>query len=140
MARTMAMFALLLAGVALGLAAVGIYGVMSYLVSQRTREIGIRMALGASVGGVLRSVIQQGLRPVIIGAGVGLAAALSVSGVLRHMLAFPSSPDLLFGVSVFDPLTFVGFSLFLAMVAALASAIPAFRATKVDPMEALRYE
>ncbi|HYL75786.1 MAG TPA: ABC transporter permease [Bryobacteraceae bacterium] len=140
MARTMAMFALLLAGVALGLAAVGIYGVMSYLVSQRTREIGIRMALGASAAGVLRSVIQQGLRPVFIGAGVGLAAALGVSSVLKHMLAFPSSPDLLFGVSVFDPLTFVGFSLFLAMVAALASAIPALRATKVDPMEALRYE
>ena len=140
MARTWAMFAILLAGLALVLAAVGIYGVMAYLVSQRTREIGIRMALGASAGGVLRSVIQQGLRPVFVGAGVGLAAALGVSSVLKSMLAFPSSPDLLFGVSVFDPLTFVGLSLFLAMVAALASAIPAFRATKVDPMEALRYE
>jgi predicted permease len=140
MARTWAMFAILLAGLALLLAAVGIYGVMAYLVSQRTREIGIRMALGASAGGVLHSVIRQGLRPVFVGAGVGLAAALGVSSVLKHMLAFPSSPDLLFGVSVFDPLTFVGFSLFLALIATLASAIPAFRATKVDPMEALRYE
>jgi len=140
MARTLAMFALLLASLALSLTAVGIYGVMSYLVSQRTREIGVRMALGASASGVLRSVIQQGLRPVFVGALIGLAAAIAVSSVLKNILAFPSSPDLLFGVNVFDPLTFIGFSVFLAFVAVLASAIPASRAAKVDPMVALRYE
>ncbi|HEV2690349.1 MAG TPA: ABC transporter permease, partial [Bryobacteraceae bacterium] len=139
-AQTLAMFAALLAGLSLSLAAVGIYGVMSYLVSQRTREIGIRMALGADAGEVLRSVIRQGLRPVFVGALIGLAAAIGVSNVLHHMLVFPSSPDLLFGVSVFDPVTFIGLSFFLAFVAALASAIPAVRATKVDPMVALRYE
>ena len=140
MAQAMAMFASLLAGLSLLLSAVGIYGVMSYLVSQRTREIGIRMALGASAREVLVSVIRQGLRPVFIGALIGLFAAVGVSAVLKRMLVFPSTPDLLFGVSVFDPATFLSLSFFLALIAALASAIPARRATRVDPMEALRYE
>jgi len=140
MARAMAMFASLLAAVSLLLSAVGIYGVMSYLVSQRSREIGIRMALGASARGVLGSVIRQGLRPVLIGAVIGLFAAAGVAALLNRMLVFPGTPDLLFGVSVFDPATFLSLSFFLAFIAALASAIPARRATRVDPMEALRYE
>lgn len=140
LAKTYAMFAVMLAALALALAGVGIYGVMSYLVSQQIREIGIRMALGATAREVIATVVRQGLRPVFIGAVVGLAAAAAVSTILRATLSFPGTTDLLFGVSVFDPLTFLGLSAFLAVVASLASAIPARRATQVDPMEALRYE
>jgi ABC-type antimicrobial peptide transport system permease subunit len=134
------MFPTMLAGLALILAAIGIYGVMSYLVSQRIQEIGIRMTLGATPSDVLRAVVRQGLQPVFIGAGLGLVGAGAVSGLLRAILVFPGSPDMLFGISIFDPLTFAGLTGFLAAVAMVACAIPARRATRVDPMAALRYQ
>jgi len=140
LAKTYGMFAVMLAVLALALAGVGIYGVMAYSVSQRTREIGIRMTLGATRAEVLKSVIVQGLRPVFVGALLGLAGAAGVSTILKATLVFPGSPDMLFGVSVFDPLTFIGLSCFLGTVALIASAAPARRATKVDPMVALRWE
>jgi putative ABC transport system permease protein len=119
------------AGVALVLAAVGIYGVMSYSMAQRTREIGIRMALGAQKRDVLRLAVGQGLKLVSIGVLIGLAGALALTRVMT---------SLLFGVSATDPTTLVTISLVIVCVALLASYIPARRATKVDPLIALRYE
>jgi macrolide transport system ATP-binding/permease protein len=140
-ANIWAMSALSLAALALVLATVGIYGVMSYLVSQQTKEIGILIALGASARDVLRSVILAGLRPVFMGSIFGLAGAGAVSAVLHAgTQLFVSSGDPLFGLSMFDPITFLGLSALLALVALLASALPAWRALRVDPMIALRYE
>jgi putative ABC transport system permease protein len=140
-ANIWAMSALSLAALALVLATVGIYGVMSYLVSQQTKEIGILMALGASARDVLRSVILAGLRPVFVGSILGLAGAAAASGILHAgTQLFVSSGDPLFGLSMFDPVTFLGLSSLLALVAVLASALPAWRALRVDPMIALRYE
>ncbi len=119
------------AGLALLLASVGIYGVMSYSVSQYTHEIGIRMALGARAADVLQLIVGQGMGLVAIGLAIGAAGALALTGVMR---------SLLFGVSAADPLTFVSVSALLAAVAFAASYIPARRATRVDPMVALRYE
>jgi putative ABC transport system permease protein len=119
------------AAVALVLAAVGIYGVMSYSVAQQTREIGIRMALGAQRSDVLKMTIKQGLKLVGFGLVIGLAAAF----VLTRVMA-----TLLFGISATDPFTFITISLVLLVVALLASYIPSVRAMRVDPMVALRYQ
>jgi putative ABC transport system permease protein len=123
--------ALLLGCLALALASVGIYGVMAYVVSQRTREIGIRMALGAERSSVLRWMLFESMRPVFLGMAIGIALAAVVS---------VASSKLLLGVSPLDPLAYLAVSVFLASVALLASYIPARRATRVDPMIALRYE
>jgi predicted permease len=138
--QLLAVFAGTLACLALVLAAVGIYSVTAYHVSQRTREIGIRMALGASAADVQRLVVRQAMTPALAGGALGLVAAAGIASVLRAVLVSPASPDLMFGVGAFDPATFVGVSAFLATVAALAGYVPARRAIRVDPVVALRFE
>lgn len=115
----------------LALATLGIYGVMSYLVSQSTREIGIRLSLGARPVDVLRQVMRTGLARVGVGIGLGLAAAFGATRALSTVL---------YGVTPTDALTFAGVALFLMAVAAMACAIPAQRAARVDPMVALRHD
>jgi len=119
------------AAVAVVLAAVGIYGVMAYSVQQRTREIGIRMALGASADRVVAMVVRRGLTLVVAGVALGTAGAYALTRMLR---------SLLFGVSARDPLTFAGVAVLLGVVALLASWIPARRAARVDPLAAMRAE
>jgi putative ABC transport system permease protein len=127
-------YALLLgvfAGLALALAAIGLYGVISYGVTQRTHEMGIRMALGAGRGDVLRLILRQGLTLAVAGVVIGLGCTLAVSQVLTHLVG---------SVQPRDPLTLIAVSALLMGVALAASYIPASRATRVDPVTALRHE
>ena len=131
-ARRLSMILLgVFAALALVLSCVGIYGVISYLVSQRTHEIGVRMALGAQRSDVMRLVLGEGAKMALIGVVIGIAAALGLTQLMANQL---------FGVTAHDPLTFVIVAILLALVALLACYIPARRAVRVDPIEALRYE
>jgi len=122
---------LLLAGTAVLLAGLGIYGVVSYAATQRTNEFGIRMVLGADAGSIRRLVLRQGMLPVVLGLAGGIIASLGVGRLLR---------SLLFGVSPNDIRPFAAASLFIVGIALLASLIPAWRASRIDPMRAVRYE
>jgi putative ABC transport system permease protein len=117
--------------IALILAAVGIYSVLSYSVEQRTREIGLKMALGAQPHDVVRSVLAQGMKPVLIGLGIGLIGALAGARIMK---------SLLYQVPATDPTTFGGIAAVLVIVAFLAAYLPARRAARVDPIIALRWE
>ena len=119
------------AAVALVLTVVGLYGVMSYSVAQRTNEIGIRLALGAQSRDVLLMIVRQGGMLILLGLAIGLAGAYALTRLIS---------SLLFGVTAKDPITFGAVAVLLAIVALLACYVPALRATKVDPMDALRCE
>jgi putative ABC transport system permease protein len=129
--RFLTFLLVLFAGLAVLLAAIGIYGIMSYTVAQGTREIGIRVALGAQSRDLFQMVLGRGLRLTLIGIILGVAGAFGLTRLMSNLL---------FGVSATDPLTFMGVAVLLVIVALLASYIPARRATKVDPLVALRYE
>jgi ABC-type antimicrobial peptide transport system permease subunit len=116
---------------ALLMASLGLYGVISYLVERRTQELGIRIALGAQSRSVLRLVIGDGLKMAVTGVAVGLLAAFGLTRLLTGMV---------YGVSTTDPATFAAIAILLIVIASLASYLPARRATKVDPLVALRYE
>jgi ABC-type antimicrobial peptide transport system permease subunit len=128
-------FAMILLGafaaLAMVLASVGIYGVIAYVVGQRTQEIGIRMALGAQRNDVLRLILWQGTRLALLGICIGIVGALALTRLMTKLL---------YGVSATDPLTFAGLALILAAVAIAACCLPARKAMRVDPMVALRYE
>ena len=128
-------FTLVMLGIAgamaLALGIIGIYGVISYTVSQRKREIGIRLALGAQGGDVLQMVLRQGAKLALLGVAIGIGAAFGLTRLMRNLL---------FGVTAYDPVTFAAVAALLILVALLACYIPARRAMLVDPIVALRYE
>jgi putative ABC transport system permease protein len=129
--RAMAIVSSLFGALALALAAMGIYGVTSHMVGQRTREVGVRIALGAQRTDIIRLIVGQGVMSALAGVGAGLAAALALTRLLSGQL---------FGVSAYDPLTFAAVALLLSLVASMACYIPARRVAKVDPMVAPRCE
>ena len=129
--RTVMLFLSVFAGVGLLLAAIGLYGLLAYSVTRRHREIGVRMALGAQIADVMRLVMNQGLALVALGSAAGIGIALATGRLLRAYL---------FGISTTDPTTFMVVIILLAAVSMFACWLPARRAAKVDPMEALRYE
>jgi putative ABC transport system permease protein len=139
--RVVAIFPAVLTLLALALASAGIYGVMAFLVSLRTREIGIRMAMGATSRVVVRSLLIQGLRPVFAGILTGLAASIPVSALMRAKGSVPPSygDSMRLAARISDPLVYAEVALVLGM-AVLASVIPARRALRVDPVVALRHE
>jgi putative ABC transport system permease protein len=116
---------------ALALAIIGVHGVLSYAVAQRTREIGIRVALGADLGRIRRLVLSDGVRLSVIGVGIGLAGAFALARVMR---------SLLYGIGTYDPATFVGIAALLGVVSLIACWLPARQAARLDPVEALRAE
>ena len=131
-ARRLSMILLgVFAGLALVFACVGIYGVISYVAGQRTHEIGVRMALGAQRGDVMRLVLGEGAKMALLGVGAGIAGALALTRLMASQL---------FGVSAHDPLTYGVVAILLMSVALLACYLPARRAVRVDPLVALRYE
>jgi len=129
--RITAMLSAFFGALALLLAAIGLYGLMAYNVTRRTRELGIRLALGAQGNGILKMVLGETLKLTLIGIAVGLPCALAATRLIAHML---------FGVTPYDPLTLAAVSFALLAVGALAGYIPARRAMRVDPIVALRYE
>ncbi len=129
--RFLTLLLVIFGGVALTLAAIGTYGVMSYTVAERTHEMGIRMALGAKAGGVVKLVLVQGLQVAVLGLGLGMVAAFGLTKLMSSIL---------FGVSTTDVVTFVGVPALLTVIASVACLIPAWRATRVDPIEVLRAE
>jgi putative ABC transport system permease protein len=129
--RTSMLLLAIFAGLALVLACIGIYGVIAYLVGQRTHEIGVRMALGAERRHVLRLILGQGIRMALGGVVLGIVLALALTRLMSSQL---------YGVTAHDPLTFAGVALVLVAVALLACWIPARRAMRIDPIVALRYE
>jgi predicted permease len=140
MARAPALVSVALGSLALLLAAVGMFGLASQLVAQRTREIAIRIAVGAGRRDVVRLVLAQSLRPVLAGAALGTAGAAGVSALLRAMVAGVEMPDLTFGAGAFDPATYAGALATLALAVLLATGLPLKRATGIAPAEALRNE
>ncbi|MBZ5623247.1 MAG: ABC transporter permease [Acidobacteriia bacterium] len=140
MAEAPALVAFVLGILALLLASLGIFGLVSQLVTQRTREIAIRVSLGAQVGDVIRMVMAQTLRPVLLGSAAGMAGALAISVLLAKMMGAPDMPDLTYGSGAFDPLTFSGVLSVLTLVILIASFLPVRRATQIAPAEALRNE
>jgi ABC-type antimicrobial peptide transport system permease subunit len=140
MSNGLASIAVVLAALAVAIAGIGIFGVVSYLVGQRTREIGVRMALGAGSRSVLAGIVGQALRPVFVGSAIGIALAAGLSAVLHQTLVFPGSMDFFYGIPFYDPVTFAGIFVLGMALAAVASWVPARRALRVDPALALRYE
>ena len=121
----------LFAALALGLAAIGVYGVMAYLVAHGTREIGIRMALGATPRGILLLVVHHGMTLAVVGVAIGIAAALTLARFMRRLL---------FEINAVDPATFFSVTLLLTVVALVASVVPALRAARIDPIQSLKSE